>query len=220
MPAATNRAILITNPTNDLSLTTLLGRISEGKHVMSVGKRDSIFSQGDRADSVYFIQTGRVKVSVVSYSGKEGVLEMLGPQTFLGEESLAKHPLRTSTATALEPSTMLQVKKRAMLDALRAQPDLSERFMAFLLKRTIDLEEDVCDHIFNQSEKRLARVLLKLAQLRGYERWQDATITRLSHETLAVMVGTTRSRITIFMNKFKSMGLIAYTRHGETTALK
>jgi CRP/FNR family cyclic AMP-dependent transcriptional regulator len=209
MPAA-KRAIKIKPAPADPYVTTLLGRISEGKRSINVRKGKKIFSQGDRADGIYFVQTGRVKVSVVSSAGKEAVLSMLEPHGFFGEGSLVGQSLRMSTATALEPATLFHIDKRTMLRALHAQPDLSEKFMASLLKRNIDLEEDLCDQLFNHSEKRLARVLLKLARLRDYEAVPDATVPTMSHEVLAEMVGTTRSRITYFMNKFRKMGLIEY----------
>jgi CRP-like cAMP-binding protein len=215
MLAASKVAKITSTPKNDPYLTTLLANISEGKHVMSVRKGETIFSQGDRADAIYFVQTGIVKVSVLSYAGKEGVLAMLGPHSFFGEDSMVGQSPRMTTATAIEPSTVLQVEKRAMLRALHAQPDLSERFMAFLLQRNMDLEEDLCDQLFNQSEKRLARVLLKLARLREYDEVSDARISTLSHEIMAEMVGTTRSRITLFMNKFRKMGLIEYNGHAR-----
>jgi CRP/FNR family transcriptional regulator, cyclic AMP receptor protein len=198
------------NPRPDRYVATLLGSVSEGKHVMSIAKGRKIFSQGDRADAIYFIQSGRMKISVVSPAGKEAVLAMLVPHDFFGEGALVGQSLRISTATTLEPVTLFQVEKRAMLRALHDQPELSEKFMASLLARNIDLEEDLCDQLFNHSEKRLARVLLKLARLREHKNVQDATIPTLSHETLAEMVGTTRSRITQFMNKFRKMGLIDY----------
>jgi CRP/FNR family transcriptional regulator, cyclic AMP receptor protein len=198
------------NPSPDPYVATLLGRVSEGKHVMSVPKGKKIFSQGDRADAIYFIQSGRVKITVVSSAGKEAVLAMLGPHDFFGEGALVGQSLRMSTATTLEATTLFQVEKRAMLRAFHDQPELSEKFMASLLARNIDLEEDLCDQLFNHSEKRLARVLLKLARLREHGVVPDATVPTLSHETLAEMVGTTRSRITHFMNKFRKMGLIDY----------
>jgi CRP/FNR family cyclic AMP-dependent transcriptional regulator len=198
------------NPSPDPYVATLLGRVSEGKHVMSVPKGKKIFSQGDRADAIYFIQSGRVKITVVSSAGKEAVLAMLGPHDFFGEGALVGQSLRMSTATTLEATTVFQVEKRAMLRAFHDQPELSEKFMASLLARNIDLEEDLCDQLFNHSEKRLARVLLKLARLREHGIVPDATVPTLSHETLAEMVGTTRSRITHFMNKFRKMGLIDY----------
>jgi CRP/FNR family cyclic AMP-dependent transcriptional regulator len=212
MPTA-KKAQKATSAPTDPYVTILLEQISEGKHVISVRKGKKIFSQGERADAIYFVESGRVKVSVVSSAGKEAVLAMLGPHGFFGEGALVGQTLRMSTATATETASLFQVEKRAMLHALRAQPELSERFMAFLLKRNIDLEEDLCDQLFNHSEKRLARVLLKLARLREHELVQDATIPTMSHETLAEMVGTTRSRITHFMNKFRRMGLIEYNGH-------
>jgi CRP-like cAMP-binding protein len=198
------------NLSPDPYVATLLERVSEGKRVMSVPKGKKIFSQGDRADAIYFIQSGRVKITVVSSAGKEAVLAMLGPHDFFGEGTLVGQSLRMSTATTLEAATLFRVEKRAMLHAFHEQPELSEKFMASLLARNIDLEEDLCDQLFNHSEKRLARVLLKLARLREHAFVPDATIPTLSHETLAEMVGTTRSRITHFMNKFRKMGLIDY----------
>jgi len=209
MKAATKLArVTATRP--DPYVTALLEKISDGKHEMRFGKGKKIFSQGDRAESIYFVQSGRVKISVVSSSGKEAVLAMLGPHDFLGEGALVGQSLRISTAMALEPVTLFQVEKRVMLRALHDQAELSEKFMASLLTRNIDLEEDLCDQLFNHSEKRLARVLLKLARLREHNLQPDATIPRLSHETLAEMVGTTRSRVSHFMNKFRQMGLIEY----------
>jgi CRP/FNR family cyclic AMP-dependent transcriptional regulator len=195
------------------SFETVLEGISEGKHAISFLKGKKVFSQGDRADSIYFLQAGRVKVSVVSSAGKEAVLVLLGPKNFFGEGALVGQSLRMSTATTLEPITVLRVETRAMLRALHARADLSERFMASLLKRNIDLEEDLCDQLFNHSEKRLARVLLKLARLREHPVASDAMVPTLSHETLAEMVGTTRSRISHFMSKFRKMGLIEYNGH-------
>jgi len=210
MPAT--KKAKVTSVSTDPFVTTLLEKITEGKHVINVPKGKKIFSQGDRADSIYFVQTGRVKVSVVSSGGKEAVLAMLGPHGFFGEGSLVGQSLRMSTATTLEPSTVFQVEKRAMLRGLHAQPDLAEKFMASLLRRNIDLEEDLCDQLFNHSEKRLARALLKLARLREYQIVPDA-MPSLSHEILAEMVGTTRSRVTYFMNKFRKMGMIDYDGH-------
>lgn len=191
----------------------LLEGVSKGKRSLTLQADKKIFSQGDRADAIYFLQTGRVKISVVSSAGKEAVLALLEPHNFFGEGALVGQSLRMSTATALEPISALRVETKAMLRALHARIDLSETFMASLLKRNIDLEEDLCDQLFNHSEKRLARVLLKLARLREHGVPMDATIPALSHETLAEMVGTTRSRITFFMNKFRKMGLIEYNGH-------
>jgi CRP/FNR family transcriptional regulator, cyclic AMP receptor protein len=194
----------------DPFVTTLLEKITVGKQELSFQKGQKIFSQGDQADSIYFIQAGRIKISVVSVAGKEAVLAMPGPHEFFGEGALVNQSLRISTAKALESSTVFRVEKRSMIRSLHEQPELSEKFMASLLTRNIDLEADLCDQLFNHSEKRLARVLLKLARLQGHDISPDATVPVLSHETLAEMVGTTRSRITHFMNKFRKMKLIDY----------
>jgi CRP/FNR family cyclic AMP-dependent transcriptional regulator len=194
---------------------TLLRAITAGKTALNVSPGKRIFSQGDTANAIYFIETGKVKISVISGAGKEAVLVILGPRNFFGEGSLVGQQLRISSATALEPSAIFRVEKKAMLRALSSQPHLSEKFIASLLVRNIDLEEDLCDQLFNQSEKRLARVLLKLSRLRQPKLTPNGKIPLLSHETLAEMVGTTRSRITHFMNKFRKMGLIDY--NGELT---
>ena len=194
----------------DPNVGALLRGIDAGKSLFTVPKGNRIFSQGDQTDAIYFIENGKIKISVVSTGGKEAVLAILGPQAFFGEGCLVGQPLRISTATVLEPTTLFRVEKRSMLRALASQPRLSEKFIASLLVRNINLEEDLCDQLFNHSEKRLARVLLKLARLRQDDAVADRGIPLLSHETLAEMVGTTRSRITHFMNKFRSMGLIEY----------
>jgi CRP/FNR family transcriptional regulator, cyclic AMP receptor protein len=194
----------------DPYITSLLEKTTAGKQVLRVRKGGKLFAQGDAADAIFFLQTGKVKISVVSRAGKEAVLGLLGPRNFFGEGSLVGQSLRLSTATALEASIVLRVEKVAMVRALHDQPDLAEKFMAALLTRNLELEEDLCDQLFNQSEKRLARVLLKLSRLRDRDGLPDSKIPMLSHETLAEMVGTTRSRITHFMNKFKTIGLIEY----------
>ena len=201
----------------DPHVESLLKSIVVGKHVLQLQRNTSVFSQGAEADAIYFIQTGKVKVTVLSAQGKEAVLAMLGPREFFGEGCLVGQPVRISTATTTESSTVFQVQKKAMLQALHAQPDLSEKFTAALLARNIDLEEDLCDQLFNHSEKRLARVLLKLTRFGRHVDMPDAKMPRLTHETLAEMVGTTRSRITFFMNKFKKLGLIDYTGTGDVT---
>jgi len=204
-------------PEIDPHVESLLKNIVGGKHVLQLQKNTRLFSQGDEADAIYFIQSGRVKVTVVSAQGKEAVLAMLGPHEFFGEGCLVGQPFRISTATATESSTVFRVQKQAMLRALHAQPGLSEKFTAALLARNIDLEEDLCDQLFNHSEKRLARVLLKLSRLGQHADMPDAKMPRMTHQTLAEMVGTTRSRITFFMNKFKKLGLIEYTGTGDVT---
>jgi CRP/FNR family cyclic AMP-dependent transcriptional regulator len=201
----------------DPYIESLLKSIAVGKHALQLQEKTPVFSQGDPADAIYFIQTGKVKVSVVSGQGKEAVLALAGPREFFGEGCLVGQPLRISTATTTESSTIFRVQKKAMLEALHSQSDLSEKFTAALLARNIVLEEDLCDQLFNHSEKRLARVLLKLSRFGQHADVPDAKMPRLTHETLAEMVGTTRSRITHFMNKFRTMGLIEYTKTGDVT---
>jgi CRP-like cAMP-binding protein len=204
-------------PEIDPHVESLLKNIVGGKHVLQLQKDTPVFSQGSEADAIYFIQTGKVKVTVLSAQGKEAVLAMLGPRDFFGEGCLVGQSLRINTATTTESSTLFRVQKKAMLQALHVQSDLSEKFTAALLARNINLEEDLCDQLFNHSEKRLARVLLKLSRLGQHADMPDAKMPRLTHETLAEMVGTTRSRITFFMNKFKKLGLIEYTGTGDVT---
>jgi CRP/FNR family transcriptional regulator, cyclic AMP receptor protein len=204
-------------PEIDTHVENLLKDVVEGKHVLQLQKDTPVFSQGAEADAIYFIQSGRVKVAVFSSQGKEAILAMLGPHDFFGEGCLVGQAVRISTATTTESSTVFRVQKQAMLRALHAQPGLSEKFTAALLARNIDLEEDLCDQLFNHSEKRLARVLLKLSRLGQHADIPDAKMPRLTHETLAEMIGTTRSRVTLFMNKFRKLGLIEYTGKGEIT---
>ena len=193
-----------------LTLVPVLELIS-GKKVFEVPKKERIYSQGEPADAVYFIESGKVKITVVSFVGKEATLSVVGPGGFIGEGCLNGQLVRLSTATALEASTLARVEKLAMAQSLHEHPQLAEAFIAHLLGRNIDLEKDLCTQLFDHSEKRLARVLLKLSRFgeRGEE--SDVIIPRFSHETLAEMVGTTRSRVTYFMNKFKSQGLIDYS---------
>jgi CRP-like cAMP-binding protein len=197
----------------DPYIADLLENIAEGKTILQLGKDEAVFSQGDTAEAIYFIQTGKVKVTVMSALGNEAVLSIQGPRGLLGEGCLVGQTIRVSTATAIQPSTLFRIERRAMLGALVAQPALSEKFIASLLAHNIDLEEDLCDQLFNHSEKRLARVLLKLARFGLNETLPAAEMPRVSHETLAAMVGTTRSRVTHFMNKFRKLGLIDYNGH-------
>jgi CRP/FNR family cyclic AMP-dependent transcriptional regulator len=196
-------------------ITDLLEKINGGKTMLQLEKSGTIFSQGDTAEAIYFIQSGKVKITIVSSVGKEAVLAVLGVHSFFGEGCLVGQSLRVSTATAMQPSTLFRVERRAMQQALHTRPELSEKFTALLLARNIDLEEDLCDQLFNHSEKRLARVLLKLARFGEHDTMPAAKMPRMSHEALAEMVGTTRSRITHFMNKFRALGLIDY--NGEIT---
>ena len=168
-----------------------------------------VFSQGAQANSVFYIQEGGVKLSVLSSAGKEAVVAMLGPSDFFGEGCLAGQTLRMGTAAALVPTTVLRIQKREMMRTLHDQSALSDRFIAHMLARNIRIEEDLVDQLFNSSEKRLARTLLLLARYGNEERPQR-TLPKLSQETLAEMVGTTRSRVNFFMNKFRKLGFIQY----------
>ena len=194
---------------------TMLENIIEGKAILKFRKGMKVFSQGAEADSIYFIQSGRVKVTIATVKGKEAVLAMLGPREFFGEGCLVGQPVRISTATTTESSTVFEIQKRAMLQALYAQPELSEKFVASLLVRNIDLEENICDQLFNHNESRLARVLLKLSRYGQQDFLPDAKLSQLSHETLADLVGTPPSRILHFLNKFRRLGLIHPNGNGE-----
>ena len=168
-----------------------------------------IFAQGDTADSVYYIQQGRVRVSVVSQAGKEAVVGVLGPGDFFGEGALAGQPIRLATATAMTASRILVIPKRQMIRGLHQQHALSDRFITHMLVRTMRLEEDLVDQLFNASEKRLARTLLLLARYGKPDGPRDV-LPRVSQEVLAEIVGTTRSRVNFFMNKFRKLGFIEY----------
>jgi len=177
--------------------------------MQSFGKKDSVFSQGDDADGLYFIQSGRVRLSVVSEAGKEATLGILGTDDFFGEGGLAGQQMRVSSATAMTDCTLLHVEKKAMMLAMSREPKLSATFLKYLLKRNIRYQDDLVDQLFNSSEKRLARVLLLMAHF-GKEGVSEMSVPRLSQETLAEMVGTTRSRVSFFMNRFRKFGFIKY----------
>lgn len=172
--------------------------------------RDAVvFAQGEPANSVFYIKEGGVKLSVLSSAGKEAVVAMLGPGDFFGEGCLAGQPLRMGTATAIVPTIALRITKREMMRTLHEQSALSDRFISHMLVRNIRIEEDLVDQLFNSSEKRLARTLLLLARY-GEEAKPQRVLPKLSQETLAEMVGTTRSRVNFFMNKFRKLGFIHY----------
>jgi len=170
---------------------------------------EAIYSQGDAAQGVMYLQTGSVKLSVLSEGGKEAVVAILGPGDFFGEGCLAGQPIRMGTATTVIPSTVLIIEKNEMFKVLHEQHDLSDRFITFMLARNIRIEEDLIDQLFNSSEKRLARTLLLLARY-GKDDKPHAVLPKVSQETLAEMIGTTRSRVNFFMNKFRKLGFIKY----------
>ena len=187
----------------------LLERVGDGKSVSTYRPKQIIFAQGDAANTVYYLQKGQVKLTVVSTQGKEAVVGLVVPDMFFGEGCLAGQPLRMSTATAVEDTTVLRFQKKGMIRLLHADPKFSELFSTYLLSRNIRFEEDLVDQLFNSSEKRLARILLMLAHF-GKEDTQELVIPKISQEILAGMVGTTRSRVSHFMNKFRKLGLIKY----------
>jgi len=172
-------------------------------------RRDVIFSQGDLCDHVFIIETGSIKLAVTSRAGKEAVVAMLGPGDFVGEGALAGQPLRIATATAMAESRLLAIDKQEMLGALHEHADLADHFLAYMLARNIQIQADLVDQLFNSSEKRLARTLLLLARF-GKEQAPHRVLPNISQETLAEMVGTTRSRVNFFMNKFRKLGFIEY----------
>jgi len=186
-----------------------LTKIGEGRTIADYRKNKKVFSQGDPADAIFYIQNGKVKLTVVSKQGKEAVIGILGTADFFGEGCLAGQPLRMATATAISACVIVRLEKRSTLRVLHDEPTFSELFLAHLLARNIRLEEDLVDQLFNSSEKRLARVLLLLANF-GKEGKPEPVIAKISQETLAEIIGTTRSRVSFFMNKFRKLGLIDY----------
>jgi CRP/FNR family cyclic AMP-dependent transcriptional regulator len=186
-----------------------LSTIGNGREMQSFDKKTAVFSQGDPADGVFFIQRGRVRLSVVSETGKEATLAILGGSDFFGEGGLAGQLVRMSSATALTDCVLLHVERKAMMLAMSQEPKLSAMFVKYLLKRNIRYQDDLVDQLFNSSERRLARVLLLMAQF-GKEGVSEMSVPRLSQETLAEMVGTTRSRVSFFMNRFRKLGFINY----------
>ena len=186
-----------------------LSKVGRGKSLMLTGKPQLIFSQGDAADAVFYVQTGQVKLTVLSEQGKEAIIAMLDPGSFFGEGCLAGHQVCMATATAVKYSSVVRIDKQTMIRALHDDPSFSKLFLAFLLSRNIRIQADLVDQLFNSSEKRLARVLLLMAHL-GKEGKSEAIIPKISQEQLAEMVGTTRSRVSFFMNKFRKLGFLEY----------
>jgi CRP/FNR family cyclic AMP-dependent transcriptional regulator len=189
---------------------TFLATIGEGRKSVAVGKKEGIFTQGDEANAVFYIQTGRVKLTVVSKAGKEATIGLLNEGNFFGEGALAGQAQRMGSATAVTDCDLLRIDKRAMMDALHREHAFSDLFVAYLLARNVRYEEDLVDQLFNSSEKRLARVLLLLAHF-GKEGVPETVVPKISQESLAEMVGTTRSRVSFFMNRFRKLGFIHYS---------
>lgn len=194
---------------SDFNPSAFIVRVIEGKNLVPYRQKQVIFAQGDPADAVFNIQKGKVKLTVVSKQGKEAVLALLGADDFFGEGCLAGQPLRISTATAVEDTMIVRVPRKLMIRLLRTEPEFSENFTSYLLSRNIRIEEDLVDQLFNSSERRLARILLLLSHF-GKEGKPESVIPKISQETLAEMIGTTRSRVSHFMNKFRKLGFIDY----------
>jgi CRP/FNR family transcriptional regulator, cyclic AMP receptor protein len=186
-----------------------LATIGEGRKFVLFPKKQTIFSQGDAADAVFYVQTGKVKLTVVSKTGKEATIGILSEGDFFGEGSLAGQALRMGSAAAMTDCTVLRIEKKTMMEALHRKHEFSDLFVAYLLARNIRYEEDLVDQLFNSSEKRLARILLLLAHF-GKEGVPDTVVPKISQEMLAEMIGTTRSRVSFFMNRFRKLGFIHY----------
>jgi CRP/FNR family cyclic AMP-dependent transcriptional regulator len=192
---------------------SFLAKVGEGRSIGKYRKDQIVFSQGDPADAIFYIQKGKVKVAVVSEQGKEAVVAILGPDDFFGEGCLAGQPRRMATVSTIAEGLFMRLEKASVVRVIHDEPAFSEMFIAHLLARTIRVEEDLIDHLFNSSEKRLARMLLLLANF-GKEGRQEPVIANVSQETLAEMIGTTRSRVSFFMNRFRKLGFIHYDGGG------
>ena len=188
---------------------TFLAKVGEGRTISAYRKNQPIFTKGDPANALFYIQKGKVKLTVVSSHGKEAIVAVLGPADFFGEGCLAGQPRRMATAAALSDCSVVRIEKSAAIKVIRNQPRFSELLMSYLLSRNIRIEEDLVDRLFNSSEKRLARILLLLANF-GKDGKPEQVIPKVSQETLAEMVGTTRARVSFFMNKFRKLGFVDY----------
>ena len=186
-----------------------LANVGEGKTISKFRKDQIVFSQGEVADAVFYVQQGKVKLTVVSEQGKEAVVAILGPGQFFGEGCLNGHPLRIATTRAIDECVITRLEKATMIATIHNEPEFSELFMSYLLSRNSRIEEDLIDQLFNSSEKRLARLLLLLANF-GKEGRPEPIVGKFTQETLAEMIGTTRSRVSFFMNKFRKLGFIEY----------
>jgi CRP/FNR family cyclic AMP-dependent transcriptional regulator len=191
-----------------------LATVDSGRTLSDYHRNEVIFTQGDPADAVFYIKTGKVKITVISDQGKEAVVAVLGSDEFCGEGCLAGQTRRMATATTMSECEIMRLEKAAIIRVLHDEPGFSEMFVSHLLARTIRVEEDLVDQLFNSSEKRLARALLLLANF-GKDVRPEPIIAKVSQETLAEMIGTTRSRVSFFMNKFRKLGLIDYNGHLE-----
>jgi CRP/FNR family cyclic AMP-dependent transcriptional regulator len=191
------------------NVKTFLATVNGGRTLMNFAKNHTVFAQGDLADAVFYVSEGRVKVSIVSSQGKEAVIAIHGKGEFFGEGCLTGQPRRLATVATMTDSVIMRLDKTALLRTLHNEPAFSAMFLSYILARNARIEEDLTDQLFNSSEKRLARLLLLMANF-GKEKKPDTVITKISQEVLAEMVGTTRSRINFFMNKFRHLGFVEY----------
>jgi CRP-like cAMP-binding protein len=197
----------------EADLQNSLNKLATGRSRREYLAGESVFSQGDQANAVFYIQSGQVRLSIVSMTGKEAVIAHLPAGSFFGEAALAGQPVRISSANAIKPSTVVRIDKTAMQDLLHREPKFAEQFLAHLLARNIRMEADLVDHLFNSSEKRLARLLMLMANF-GQDTKPVPVIAKISQETLAEMIGTTRSRVSFFLNRFRELGYIDYDGGG------
>jgi len=197
------------NKKREFDPNTFLATIGDGRKILAVPKKQTIFAQGDQADAVFYLRKGKVRLTVVSKAGKEATIGMLNDGNFFGEGALAGQLVRMGSAAAMTDCELLRVDKKAMMDAIHREHAFSDMFVAHLLARNVRYEEDLVDHLFNSSEKRLARLLLLLAHF-GKEGIPETVVPKISQETLAEMIGTTRSRVSFFMNRFRKLGFIHY----------
>jgi CRP/FNR family cyclic AMP-dependent transcriptional regulator len=202
-----------TQPTNGdavFEARAFLARVGLGKKILKLKKKETAFAQGDPADAIFYAQKGKLRVTVTSANGKEATITLVGEEEFLGEDCMiSAHPLRLSTATAMTDCALLKITKSEMVRVLHKEPELSEMFTSFLLARNARIQADLVDQLFNSSEKRLARILLLLAQF-GKESKPETVVPKISQEVLAEMIGTTRSRVSFFMNRFRKLGFVEY----------
>jgi CRP/FNR family transcriptional regulator, cyclic AMP receptor protein len=202
-----------TQPTNGdavFDAKAFLARVGVGKKILNLKKKETAFAQGDPSDAIFYVQKGKLSVTVTSANGKEATITLVGEEEFLGEDCMiSAHPLRLSTATAMSECALLRISKAEMVRVLHKEQELSEMFTSFLLARNARIQADLVDQLFNSSEKRLARILLLLAQF-GKESKPETVVPKISQEVLAEMIGTTRSRVSFFMNRFRKLGFVEY----------
>jgi CRP-like cAMP-binding protein len=213
LKAVSNELSVLPRRETAFNLQTPIDRLLVGKSRHEYLTGDSVFSQGDQANAIFYIQSGKVKLTVVSMSGKEAVIAHLPASSFFGEASLAGQQLRISSAYAIEPSSIMRIEKSVMQGLLHRDLEFAEQFLAHLLSRNIRMESDLVDHLFNSSEKRLARLLMLMANF-GQESKPIPVIAKISQETLSEMIGTTRSRVSFFLNRFRDLGYIDYSSTG------